>query len=161
MNESNAARVPSWARGIDDYGRRKWRRDLPGKTRRGEYIGNAIVNLIFLWIVNKVPDWHLPFILSSYNVILWMLNLNLIVQAAGYGLMALTDMAAIRRISRIVMETSSFVTAILIFYIYPFDFSNFYGLFWLDIIIPIFLVIGMVVSVLKIFANFWKLLFWR
>jgi hypothetical protein len=61
----------------------------------------------------------------------------------------------------IVTESASFITQIVLFYIYPFDFSNFHGLFWLDWFLPIALIIGMIVSALKVFSNLWKLIFWR
>jgi hypothetical protein len=111
--------------------------------------------------VNKVPDWNLGFIRDNYNVVLWVLNMNIFVQLAGNALMFLTSLASFRYFSRIIMEIASFISQIVLFYIYPFDFSNFHGLYWLDWFIPIMLIVGMVVSALKVFSNLWKLLFWR
>jgi hypothetical protein len=160
MATEKTTAVPEWARGIDHYGRKKWHKDHPVHQRKGEYIGNVIVGLISLWVVNKVPDWNLGFIRDNYEVILWMLNLSIMIQIGGNALMFLVEMAAVRYLARMVMETAGFVTNILLYFVYPFDFSHFHGLFWLDTLIPILLIVGMVVSALKVLTNFWKLVFW-
>jgi hypothetical protein len=161
MDNQHQEKVPRWARRIDHYGREKWHKDRPGSHRKGEYIGNVIFGFIFLWIVNKVPEWNLGFIRDNYEVILWILNLNIMVQIAGNALMFIVELAPVRYFSRMVMEAASFLLNIVLYYIYPFDFSHFHGLFWLDMLIPILLIIGMVVSALKVFSNLWKLIFWR
>ena len=161
MKNSSQNNIPPWARPIDNYGKKRWRKDQPDHTRKGEYIGNIIFNLIFLWVVNKIPEWNLAFIRDNFNVVLWILNVNIIIQIAGNALMFLIEFASIRYFSRMVIEASSFVTQIVLFYIYPFDFAHFHGLFWLDWFIPLGLIIGMVVSAVKVFANLWKLIFWR
>jgi hypothetical protein len=161
MNQSSNENMPHWARQIDDYGKRRWHKEKSARTRNGEYIGNIIFNLVFLWIVNKIPDWNLGFIRDNYNVVLWILNVNILIQIGGNGLMLLSGLPVIRYLSRMITEAASFVTQMVLFYIYPFDFTHFHGLFWLDWFLPIALIIGMVVSALKVISNFWKLVFWR
>ena len=161
MKNDQQCTVPSWGRRIDDYGRERWHKDKPAHTRRGEYIGNIVFNLIFLWVVNKIPDWDPGFIRDNYNVVLWMLNLNILIQIGGNLLMVMIEFPSIRYLSRIVMEASSFLINIVLYYIYPFDFTHYHGLFWIDIALPVLLIIGMVVSALKVLANLWKLIFWR
>ncbi|MEI7661912.1 MAG: hypothetical protein WCK34_06940 [Bacteroidota bacterium] len=161
MNHTQNKNMPEWACRIDSYGRRNWDREKKFRSRRGEYIGAIISNLIFFWIVNHLRDWHLGFIKDNFMVVLWILNINILVQVAGNGLMLLWEVPVIRYLSRIVTESASFVTQLALFYIYPFDFTNFHGLSWLDWVLPIMLIIGMVASAMKVFSNSWKLLFWR
>ncbi len=161
MKETQNDNMPPWARRIDDYGRAHWHRDKQRSKRRGEYITSIIFNLIFLWIVNKIPGWHLGFIRDNFGVVLWILNMNILIQIGGNALMLLVDLAVIRYFSRMVLEASSFITQIVLFYIYPFDFSHFHDLYWIDWVFPILLIIGMIVSALKIISNLWKLIFWR
>ncbi len=123
MNNHHNKKMPRWAQRIDDYGKNHWDSDLARKKKNGEYIANIIFNVIFLWIVNKIPEWHLDFIKDNF------------------------------------MEAASFVTQLVLFYIFPFDFTNFHGLSWLNWLLPIGLIIGMVMSALKVISNFWKLLF--
>jgi hypothetical protein len=152
--------MPRWARRLEECGR-KDRKEKQERSRTGEYIANIIFNLVFLWIVNKIPAWHLSFIRDNYMVVLWILNVNILVQIAGNALMLVAGIPAIRYLARIVTEASSFVTLIVLFYIYPFDFTNVGGGAWLDWFLPIALIIGMVVSAMKVVGNLWKLVFWR
>jgi len=153
--------MPSWAQKVDSYGRNHWHREKPWIKRRGEYIASIIFNLLFLWIINNITDWNPGFLRENFSVVLWILNVNIIIQIGGNALMFLIELSIIRYLSNIIMEAASFLTQIVLFYIYPFDFTNFHGLFWLDWFIPIALVIGMVISALKVFSNLWKLIFWR
>ena len=161
MNQHHNEHMPRWAQRVDDYGKRRWHKEKPERNRNGEYIVAIIFNLVFLWIVNHVPGWHLDFIKDNFMVVLWILNVNIFIQIAGNVLMLLTGLRIIRYLSLIVIESASFVTQMVLFYIFPFDFTNFYGLFWLNWFLPIALIIGMVVSAIKVFSNLWKLIFWR
>lgn len=161
MNHTHKENMPRWAQKCDSYGRRNILKEKVEKSRNGEYIGAVIFNLLFLWIVNNIMDWHLGFIRDNFMVVLWVLNVNIAVQIAGNVLMLITGTRIMRYLSLIVMESASFVTTMVLFYIYPFDFSNFHGMFWLDWFLPVALIIGMVVSAIKVLANFWKLIFWR
>lgn len=161
MNNEQASYVPHWARRIDDYGRKRWHKEKPAKNRRGEYITAIIWNLVWLFIVNKIPDWHLRFINEHYPTVLYALNMNIIVQIGGNAVMLILDFRFVRYLSKILMEAANFLCLIIIYYIYPLDFSGTGGWFWLDTVIPILLIIGMVVSALKVFSNTWKLIFWK
>jgi hypothetical protein len=161
MNHPHNENMPSWAQKVDSYGRTHWHKKKAIKPGNGEYIGAIIFNLIFLWIVNNVQHWNLGFIKDNFIVVLWILNVNILIQIAGNALMFFSGLPLIRYLSLIITESAGFVTQMVLFYIYPFDFTNFHGLFWLDWFIPIALIIGMVVSALKVISNLWKLIFWR
>ena len=161
MDQNRDNSMPPWAQKVDGYGRRHWRKEKSYNRYRSEAIMAIIFSLVFLYIVNKIPDWNLRFIKESYGAVLWILNVNLLIQIGGNLLISAFRFSWIRYFSRIFMEGASLVTSLTLFYIYPFDFSNYYGLGWLDWFIPIALVIGMVVSGLKVISNFWKLIFWR
>ncbi len=161
MNHHHHENMPPWARRVDNYGRQHWEKELKTKSRRGEYIASIIFNLIFLWIVNKVPEWHIPFIKDSYMVVLWILYTNILIRIGAAILMLVFETTPVRRLGNIITEAAGFVTTLVLYYIYPFDFQNFHGLFWMDWLLPIIFIIGMVVSAMKVFSNGWKLLFWR
>ena len=161
MNDERAPGMPHWARRVDDYGRKRWHKEKPVKNRRGEYITAIIWSLVWLFIVNKIPDWHLRFINEHYLTVLYALNMNIIIQIGANAVMLILDFRFVRYLSKILMETANFLCLIIIYYIYPFDFTGISGLSWLDTVIPILLVIGMVVSALKVISNTWKLIFWK
>ena len=161
MINNHNENMPQWAQRIDSYGRNHWHREKKIKSHRGEYIGAIISNLIFLWIFNNVQEWHLGFIKDSFSVVLWILNVNCLIQIAGNILILMLEFPVIRYLARIITESAGFVTQMVIFYIFPFEFTNFHGLFWLDWFIPVALIIGMVISAIKVLSNLWKLIFWR
>lgn len=160
MNTTTHEHMPRWARKCDEFGKRHCDEKSYGK-RKGEYVGNIIFNLIFLWIVNKIPDWNPGFIGGNYGAVLWILNVNILIQIGGNALMWIFDFRMLRYLSRIIMEASSFLTVMTLYFIYPFDFSHYLNLSWIDRILPILFIIAMVVSAFKVAGNIWKLIFWR
>ena len=153
--------IPDWAKNIDDCGKRRWNREKPIRNRRAEYITAIVFNLIWLFIVNKIPDWHLQFINDHYQAVLWALNMNIFIQIGGNILMLIFDIRFVRYLSRILIETANFLLLIILYYIYPLDFSGIHGWTFLDVLIPWLLIIAMIVSALKVLGNIWKLIFWR
>lgn len=158
MNSPRNECLPPWKRWADER-ETCCKPAKKHKSRTGDYIASIVVNLIFLWIVNKVPDWKPGFIRDNYMVVLWALNVNILVQIAGNALMLLAGVWAVRRVSRILMESASFVATMVLFYINPFDFSHFHNLHWVDHVLPILFIIGMAVSAIKVLSNLWRLLF--
>ncbi len=118
------------------------------------------LELYFLWIIHKLPDWNLTFITESFGAVVWVITMNIYVQIGGNLMMLLFDHRIIRYLARIVTESASFVTLLALYFIFPFDFTNFYGLHWLNWLLPILFIISMVVSALKVISNIWKLIFW-
>ena len=145
----------------EDYGKKWWDCEKPGKNRKAEYIATIIVNLIWLFIINKVPDWDLKFINDRYMAVLWALNLNVFIQIGGNLIMLIFSLRFVRYLAKMVMEAANFFVMLLLYYIYPFDFSEVAGWFFLDKVIPWLLIIGMVVSAVNVISNCWKLLFRR
>jgi hypothetical protein len=161
MNEPSPNNIPGWAKNIDDYGKRRWSKEKSLRNRRAEYITAIVWNLIWLFVVNKVQDWHLQFINDHYPAVLWALNMNIFIQIGGNILMLIFDFRFIRYLSRMIIETANFFILIILYYIYPFDFSHVPGWSFLDWLIPWMMIIGMIVSALKVVGNTWKLIFWR
>ena len=153
--------MPHWAKRIDEIGPRRWHREKQYRNRRAEFVTSLVFNLIALVILYKIPDWHFGFITAKYGVVMYILIFSCIVQIGGNLLMLILDIPSIRYFSGIFMEAASFLAQITLYYVYPLDFSNYPGLSWIDIIFPWILIIGMVISAIKVFSNIWKLIFWR
>lgn len=130
----------------------------PRKNHRAEAVWSIIWNLIFLYIVNKVPDWNLPFITESYVAVLWILNLNLVVQIAGWVLILFLDVRWLWHLVRAILDAASLVVLLALYFLYPFDFSEIGGAEWLDIVLPIIFIVGMVASGIGIIIHLLKLI---
>ncbi|GEM_PF-1730956 len=118
------------------------------KSKRGEYIGNIIVNLIFLWILSMVPKWDLDFLKDNYMIVLLILKINCLVQIAGNLILLFISLKTLNLLLRIILELAGIVPLIMMFYIYPFDFTGEWN--WLDKALPIIFIIGMAVAAIKV-----------
>ena len=128
----------------------------PRKKHRGEAIWAILWNLFFLWIVNKVPEWNLEFISDRYDLILWILNLNIAIQIAGYVIVMFFDYRWSWHLIRTILDAASLVTLLVLYFIYPFDFSTIDAWSWLDTVVPIIFIIGMIGSALGMIIHLIK-----
>jgi len=134
---------------------------MPRKRHRGEAIWSIIWNLIFLYIINKVPDWDLPFITDRYVLVLWILNINLFLQIIGWILILFLDFHWTWHLVRAVLDAAGLVVMLVLYFLYPFDFSEISGWTWMDILLPVIFIIGMVASGLSALVHLFKLIFKR
>jgi nicotinamide riboside transporter PnuC len=149
----------SWTEKTSSCGNHRWHKEKTGKSRRAEYVAAIIFNLIFLWVVNSIPGWHLPFIKDNFSVVQWILYVNILVQIASNFFMFMLDSYYPRRIGIILSETSGLIAILVLYYIFPFDFQTINDMHWMNRALPVFFIIAMVFSALKVFNNAWKLLF--
>ncbi len=161
MRTPDQDNMPHWARRIDEMGPRRWHRQKEYRSQRAEYISSIVFNLIALVVLYKLPDWHLGFITERYGAVMYILIFSCLVQIGGNLLMLLFAFRPVKYIARTFMEAASFLAQITFYYLYPLDFSNTAGLGWIDIVLPWILIIGMVISAIKVLSNIWKLIFWR
>jgi len=70
------------------------------------------------------------------------------------------DVRWLRFILKIVTETANFLVAMVIYFIYPFDFSRI-GHSWIDIMIPFLLILTMIVAAVSVLIHLFKLIFYR
>ncbi|MFC2101847.1 hypothetical protein ACFLS7_02535 [Bacteroidota bacterium] len=131
----------------------------PRRRHRGEAIWSIIWNLIFLYIVNKVPEWDLPFINDKYTTVLWILNLNLVLQIIGWTLILFLDFNWLWHLIRAVLDAASVVVLLVLYFLYPFDFSTLGGWTWMDIVLPIIFIIGMIASAVGMVIHLIKFIF--
>ena len=161
MSNAENGNMPHWAKRIDEIGPRRWHREKEFRNRRSEFVSSIVMNLIALVILYKIPDWHLGFITSKYGAVMYILILCTIVQIGGNLLMMLLDFRVLRHLLGIFMEAASFLVQITLYYFYPLDFSNYPGFGWINVVFPWILIIGMIISAVKVLSYTWKLIFWH
>jgi hypothetical protein len=161
MNTEQPSTMPQWAKRTNEYGKNHLKCEKSSGKRKGEYVGAIIFNFIGLYIVTHVMDWDLKFIKDNFPVIVWALVLNIWIQIGGNAIMLIFDIRIVRHLARIVLEAANFLTLIIVYTFFPFDFTVYPGLHFLEWLVPIMLIIGMIVSALKVLSNLWKLIFWR
>jgi hypothetical protein len=145
MQEGNTQadeKTPSPAKSLDDYGKKAWKGPDKTRSRKGEYIGSIVANLIFLLIVNKVPDWNLSFITESYPSVLWAVNLSIFVQIVGNALLIFFDPRWLRHLANLAFNIFGVISIAVVYAIYPFNFAVF-GMEWYDVAAKIMLLIAL------------------
>ena len=158
--DNHDKKIPNWARRFDEAGPRRWMKEKHTNRRKGEYISAIVWNLIWLFIANKLPSWDTGFLNDHYLTVLQPLNWNIWIQIGGNILLLLIDFRFLRFLLKAVMAAATFLILMVFFYLYPFNFSNTGSFSWIDALLPILFVIGMVVSALTVISNIWKLIFW-
>ena len=92
--------------------------------RNGEYVAAIIINLIFLYIFNNLLNWHVYFVTSALNEVLWIINLSIIVAIIGNFLMLLYKPDWFRHVTKIVLNIFAFAAVYLVYIVFPFNFNN-------------------------------------
>lgn len=123
------------------------------RDRTTEYVVAIIFNIIFLYIVNNLLNWHIYFITPAFNEVIWIINLSVIATIIGNALLLLYGRESFRHIIKIIMNIISFVAIYFVYEIFPFNFYNSFfnwGLSIFLILIMIGLIIASVAEVIKL-----------
>ncbi len=113
--------------------------------RISDYIAAVVFDIVFLVVVNKIPDWNIPFITETYPDILWALNTSLAVSIAGNLVLIFFHPRFLHHLLNAVFSGFGILVLAVIVSVFPFDFTNLVGE-WLTILIRIVLIAGIVGS---------------
>ncbi|MGZ7117094.1 MAG: hypothetical protein ACXVH2_07430 [Methanobacterium sp.] len=116
-----------------------------GMERNGEYVSTIIVNIIFLYIFNNLLNWHVYFVTSAFNDVLWIINLSIAVAIIGNFLMLLYRPEWFRHVTKIVLNIVAFAAVYLVYIVFPFNFSNSF-LNWGLSVLLILAMIGIIIA---------------
>jgi hypothetical protein len=155
-NNDNCRR-PRWATKINDWD--KWPHKHEHRHRKKSDFGGAIViNLIVLYLINKIPGWNLCFITDGFQALLWIINLNLVIRIAGNIILLIHDQRVVYRFIQLVFHVAEFVMLLSVYYIYPFQFSVCYH-HWVDVLIKLGLILSLIFTGISVIGLFFKLVF--
>ncbi len=95
------------------------------RSRRvSEYIGAVVFNAIFLYVLNRLPDWHTPFISARWGEVLWAINLSLIVHIIGNFALIFHHPRLLHHQLNIAFAAVSAVASWTVYRVFPFDLSR-------------------------------------
>lgn len=115
--------------------------------QKSEYIAAIIFNLIFLYIVNNLLNWHIYFVTNAFNEVLWIINLSIIVSIIGNALLLLYSPERLRHFVKIIINIISFIAVYIVWKVFPFNFYNsFYN--WGFNILLILAMIGITIAII-------------
>jgi hypothetical protein len=125
------------------------------RRRMTDYIFTVIFNIAFLVVVNKVPDWNIPVITDSFPDILWAVNTSVAVSIAGNFILIFFHPRFLHHLFNAVFSVFGILAASVILSVFPFEFADLVGE-WLNILIRIVLIVGIVGSAIGVVVNIVK-----
>jgi len=125
------------------------------RRRMTDYIFSVVFNIAFLVVVNKVPEWNIAFITDSFPEVLWALNTSLAVSLAGNVILIVFHPRFLHHLFNAVFAVFGILATSVLLSVFPFDFSQLVGE-WLNILVRIVLIIGIVGSAIGVVVNIVK-----
>jgi hypothetical protein len=125
------------------------------RRRMTEYIFAVIFNIAFLVVVNKVPDWNIQVFTDTFPDILWAVNTSIGVSIAGNLILIFFHSRFLHHLLNAVFSAFGILAVSVILSVFPFDFSELVGE-WLNILIRIALIVGIVGSAISVVVNIVK-----
>ena len=117
------------------------------REQKSEYFVAIIFNLIFFYIVNNLLNWQVYFITNSFNEVLWIINLSIIITIIGNILLLLYSPERFRHIMKIILNIVAFIAVYFVYIVFPFNFYNsFYD--WGFSILLILAMIGIIIAII-------------
>ncbi len=126
---------------------------------RSNYIVSIVFNGIFLYVVNKVPDWNIVFITGRFSEVLWALNLSIVFQLVGNGVLYVYHPLAMHHLVQTLLSGVSALAAYTIWKVYPFALVRLVpSISWLDTFFRWVLLVGVVGTAIGGVVNLVKFL---
>lgn len=121
------------------------RQEKDKNSKRSEYIGAIVVNVILLYIFNNLLNWQVYFITNALNEVLWIINIAIIATIIGNIMFIIFNPEWFRHIIKMILNIFAFTAVYSIYSVFPFNFSSFL-IDWGLTIALIFIVTGIVIA---------------
>lgn len=125
------------------------------RKRIGDYIAAVVFDIIFLVVMNKIPDWNIPFITDSFPDVLWAINTSLAVSLGGNLILIFFHPRFLHHLFNAVFSIFGILATSVLLSVFPFEFADLVGE-WLNILVRIVLIIGIVGSAIATVVNLVK-----
>jgi len=119
------------------------------QSKRAGYIASVVVNGIIIFILNYLPNWDIPFITKYYSNCLWAINLSLGATIIANFIFIFYNENWFLHLLQVFTSITAFIAFYVINEIFPFAFE---GDIWYTLL-RVFLIAGMVISILSAIYN--------
>jgi len=123
------------------------------REEKSEYIIAIIVNLIGLYIVNNLLNWHIYFVTNAFNEVLWIINFSIVASIIGNALLLLYSPVRFRHLVKIIINVISFIAVYIVWKVFPFNFYNSFYNWGFNI----FLILIMIAIIIATIVEFYLL----
>ena len=123
---------------------------------RKDYITSAVINIIALYVFQKLPEWDLVFLTDGYAELQSTLVTAVMIGVVGNIVLVVLPTPLMHYLLHSIF---SFVTAYVIYRLYavfPFHFTPF-GVDFLDTVVKVFLCVSLVVTLIGLISTLFRL----
>jgi hypothetical protein len=110
-----------------------------------DYILAVAFDIAFLVIVNKIPEWNIPFITDTFPGVLWALNTSIVVSLAGNLILIFFHPRFLHHLLNALFALIGILALSLLLSVFPFDFADLVG-DWLNKLLRVVLIAAIVGS---------------
>jgi hypothetical protein len=131
--------------------RGNWKSQNPG-VRRAGYIVAIIVMIVMLYVLDHLREWGVPFLTPDFDRCLFYIKLAIYVSIGSKALFIIYDHKWFRHLAEVIVNAANALSIIMVYVIFPFDFTNPNWIKWLKIgllIIFIITIISIIVELVK------------
>jgi hypothetical protein len=118
--------------------------------RKSEFIAAIIANIILLYIVNNLLAWNLHFITSSFQEVLWIINISIAANIIANFLFLIYNQGWFRSLVQIPLNIIGFIVAYSLYIVFPFSFSQMYFTYAAEFILIILMVIFVIMTFFEV-----------
>jgi len=118
-NQTDPNQEPSQGAGVED-GRRRTRR-----TRKVDYVIAIVINLIALYVLHNLLNWHVPFLTERFAAVLWAFDLSIEATIVANVLFLVYDAGWFKHLAQIALDVLGLVVIATLYGVFPFAFGPF------------------------------------
>jgi len=118
---------------------------------------SIVINIILLLVVNSLQNWNIKFITSDWPQVLGILNFSLILSIVMYAAFLFYDEYRFYFLGRLAMDAVGIAVIYRLLAVFPVNFAA-VNIEWLDIVIKIGLIIGIIGTVIGMIVRTIKLM---
>lgn len=130
---------------------------LRKRSNVADYVIVIIVNIILLFVVNKLPSWNISWLKDSVIGVIILFELSYVVQILGYMILIINDRHLLKQIVKILQNAASLFPMYVLYVLFPFDFSRINAPAWTDMLVRIFIILSMIGLIIAIVVEIVKI----
>lgn len=96
----------------------------PTAGRRFGYIISILVNFAVMYVVNNLPNWHVPFLNDRFVECLWAINLSISASIFIYCIFLFYDPRWFKSLMQALANAFSFISTYVFWRVFPLDLSE-------------------------------------
>jgi hypothetical protein len=123
--------------------------DYRSEAREASYGVAVCIDVVVLYVVNHLLDWHVPFITLAFADVLWALNLSLGTAIVINATFIPFDRAWWRRLGRAAMDSAALLSTYILFAVFPFAFPS----AWMTGLVALMLVLLIVAVAISVVVH--------